>query len=78
MDVIYVKSSWFRFKIFIKDWKKKYIDSWISISPAYGGSPKALKFLATGDPDDIPFLKSLKIREVYRTWDTVFWLFPNK
>jgi hypothetical protein len=38
------------------DWKDKYIDTWISISPAYGGSPKTLKFLASGDNEDIPFL----------------------
>lgn len=46
------------------DWKEKYIDQWISLSPAYGGSPKILKTLATGEGDDVPFLKSLKVRNI--------------
>lgn len=32
-----------------QEWKDTYIDLWISISPAYAGSPRILKFLATGD-----------------------------
>ena len=39
-----------------QEWKDTYINSWISISPIYKGSPKILKLIVSGDNEGIPYV----------------------
>lgn len=61
-----------------QEWKDKFIDSWVSYSPAWGGSPRIFKFLASGDNNGIFYLKGTDLRDVLRSWESLLWLLPDK
>ena len=48
------------------------------MTPAYGGTPKILKSLASGESENLIFLNDIKLRNLERTWESLFWLLPIK
>ena len=48
------------------------------MSPAWGGSSRIYKFLATGDNNGIVYLKGIDLREVLRSWESLIWLLPYR
>lgn len=60
-------------------WKSHYIDSWISMSGAFGGAVKALKNILTGISLDNPLItyNNEIIKAAIRTFPTAYYLLPN-
>ena len=39
-------------------WKDKYIEAWVPIAPAYGGTAQEMRLFASGDSEGIPLGES--------------------
>lgn len=49
------------------------------IAPAYGGSLKVLRYLLSGGGSDIvPYISDVTMKPAFDTWDSMYWLLPNK
>ncbi|CAH8438989.1 unnamed protein product [Heterobilharzia americana] len=60
-----------------KDWKKKYVKGFISVSGPFGGSVEALYAEACGDNFGIPLRSTLAFREVERSFPAMAFLLPD-
>ncbi|GMI01918.1 hypothetical protein TrVE_jg4648 [Triparma verrucosa] len=58
-------------------WKDKYIEAWVPIAPAYGGTAQELRLFASGDSEGIPGVSSDTVKEEQRSYESNFWLLPN-
>jgi Lecithin:cholesterol acyltransferase len=58
-------------------WKRQFIESWIPMAPAYGGTKYTLKQLISGDAVNIPWLNGKDVKEQQRSYETSVWLLPN-
>nr|CAH8869284.1 unnamed protein product [Trichobilharzia regenti] len=60
-----------------KDWKQKYVKSYISVSAPFGGSVKALLGITSGDNFSIFFRNPLSFRPILRSFTSVVSTVPN-
>ena len=59
-----------------QEWKDAYIESFITISGAFGGCPKALRVLLSGE--SLPSKEdSIVFRNATSTFSGLYWLLPN-
>ncbi|XP_039619774.1 phosphatidylcholine-sterol acyltransferase [Polypterus senegalus] len=58
-------------------WKDHYIKGFISLGAPWGGVVKALRVLASGENDGIPFVSNIKIREKQRMTTSNPWMIPS-
>lgn len=59
-----------------KEWKDKYIDSFISISGSYGGCPQALRTLLSG-LDNFNNSEGQLVKNAYKNFSGLLWLLPS-
>jgi hypothetical protein len=59
------------------EWKAKYIHAWTPLAPAYGGTARELRLMASGDNEGVPFASGITVREEQRSYESNFWLLPN-
>ena len=60
-----------------RDWKEKYIEAWVPVAPAYGGTSTEVKLFASGDAEGIPLISGKTVREEQQSYESNFWLLPN-
>jgi len=60
-----------------QSWKDKYIEAWVPIAPAYGGSASEMKLFASGSNEGIPGVSGKTVREEQRSYESNFWLLPS-
>ena len=58
-------------------WKHKYVEAWVPIAPAYGGSASEMKLFASGNNEGIPGVSGKTVREEQRSYESNFWLLPS-
>ncbi|GMH73018.1 hypothetical protein TL16_g06070 [Triparma laevis f. inornata] len=58
-------------------WKDKYIEAWVPIAPAYGGTAQEMRLFASGDSEGIPLVSGKTVRNEQRSYESNFWLLPN-
>ena len=61
-----------------EEWKQQFIQSWIPLAPAYGGTKYTLKQLISGDAALIPWLRGKDVRDQQRSYETSVWLLPDR
>ena len=61
-----------------REWKDKHVACWVALAPAYGGTAKELRLFASGDNEGIPLVSGLTVRGEQRSYESNFWLLPNK
>lgn len=49
-------------------WKDKYVDSWVPIAPAYGGTACLLRLFASGDATSVPLVSDKTLRDEQRRY----------
>ena len=50
---------------------------YVTIAAPWGGAPKALKMITSGENWSIPILRPNQLRKAERTWASTFFLLPN-
>ncbi|GMI34549.1 hypothetical protein TrCOL_g1274 [Triparma columacea] len=58
-------------------WKDKYIEAWVPVAPAYGGTANEMKLFASGNNEGIPGVSGKTVREEQRSYESNFWLLPS-
>ena len=58
-------------------WKEKHVHAWAALAPAYGGTARELRLMASGDNEGVPFAEGSTVREEQRSSESNFWLLPN-
>jgi len=64
-------------KLWSHEFKSKHIHGYVSIAAPWGGAPKALKMITSGENWGIPMLRPNKLRIAERTWASTYFLLPN-
>ncbi|KAJ3430425.1 phosphatidylcholine-sterol acyltransferase [Anaeramoeba flamelloides] len=59
-----------------QEWKDKYIQQWIPIAPALGGSFEPLETTIWGIDFGDPLVSKLKMREFQRTFTMMYYMYP--
>jgi len=59
------------------EWKSKYIQTYVPISPVFGGSVNEYKLYATGQADTLPGISSATVKDEQRSYESNIWLLPS-
>jgi len=60
-----------------RSWVDSMVDGFVSIAAPWGGAPKALKMITSGENWGIPLLRPNQLRVAERTWASTYFLLPN-
>ena len=60
-----------------KSWKDKYLEAWVPIAPAYGGTVSQFRLFASGNNEGVPWVSDDTVREEQRMSESNFWLLPS-
>lgn len=58
------------------EWKHQYISHFVSVSTPWGGAVEQMMTFASGNPEGVPFVDSLVVREEQRRSESNLWLLP--
>lgn len=57
-------------------WKRRYISRFVSVSVPWGGAVEQMMTFASGNPEGVPFVNALVVREEQRRSESNLWLLP--
>jgi len=60
-----------------QDWRDKFIHSFVSLAPPWGGAVKSVKVMTSGDSLGIFIVSTFKSRKYQRTMSSLPWLMPK-
>jgi lysophospholipase-3 len=58
------------------DWRRQYISRFISVATPWGGAVEQMMTFASGNPEGVPFVDPLVVREEQRRSESNLWLLP--
>lgn len=59
-----------------EEWRNQYIARFVSVSTPWGGAVEQMMTFASGNPEGVPFVNSLVVREEQRRSESNLWLLP--
>ncbi|XP_060608560.1 phospholipase A2 group XV-like isoform X2 [Ruditapes philippinarum] len=60
-----------------KEWKDKFIKSFMSLAGVWGGAAKSIRLMISGDNLDVRFVSPLTVRREQRSCPSTAWLMPS-
>lgn len=58
------------------EWRDRYISHFVSVATPWGGAVEQMMTFASGNPEGVPFVNSLVVREEQRRSESNLWLLP--
>ncbi|KAG0570197.1 hypothetical protein KC19_6G143900 [Ceratodon purpureus] len=58
------------------EWRDRYVARFVSVSTPWGGAVEQMMTFASGNPEGVPFVNSLVVREEQRRSESNLWLLP--
>lgn len=58
------------------EWRNKYVSRFVSVATPWGGAVEQMMTFASGNPEGVPFVNSLVVREEQRRSESNLWLLP--
>lgn len=58
------------------EWRKQYVSHFVAVSSPWGGAVEQMMTFASGNPEGVPFVNSLIVREEQRRSESNLWLLP--